>query len=94
MPELIIQQTIQSQWELTYGIKHLKPVNIPLINLHDSRKSTDRSSDEIEIHEIFDATEEEKKMTHDQISQLIPIATPKTKRRLSLLMKKTRKPNF
>ena len=64
VPEIIVKQTLQAQYDLIYGVRHLSAIP-------------------------------ESELSEQQIQRILPVATPKTRSRLSgLLTKNRRKSNM
>jgi hypothetical protein len=84
VPKLIIDQTIQSQFELMFGVKHLAPKNSS-----ERRGSVVSTMSDV----LDDFTETEKTLPCEQIERLLPIVTPKTKKRLMSIRRSRRKPD-
>jgi hypothetical protein len=103
VPAVIIEQTIQSQFDLMFGVKHLAPTRSSVETHSCSRRATGaeplcaserRGSVASAMSDVLDDfTEEEKALPCERIERLLPVATPKTKKRLMSIRRSRRKPD-
>jgi hypothetical protein len=91
VPSLIIEQTIQSQYELMFGVKHLAVPKPAETTLQHSRRGSIASSSMADVFDDF--SEEEKALPTERLNALIPVSTPKTKRILMSIRRNRRKPD-
>ena len=93
VPSVIIEQTIQSQYELMFGVKHLAPPK-PVESVIQYSRRGSVASMVSETNDVLDNfTEEEKALPCEKIDKLIPVSTPKTKKRLMSIRRSRRKPD-